>query len=483
MAPLLLLLSGCWLVQSAKDLQEAIDELSHPLVVQGWILGVEPPSDPALADAIVEAGFEIGTTVTVYLADVESSSEVDQGLSGQTVEILADRRVAAVEDELSPGLYSVGAEVGLGYPVGDVWAVRIPIEDADEPSTLAVALPPPPAAAVPERHEPNTDLVVDLTGMEYTGALLVVVDASGAVTYTNEPVDASDILAMTGNDEPLTEVVIPASAFPEPAAYVVGVAGLRTSERDDLVEVNPFLSALMAGQMVLSPVLTTSPVVAQVQIVGVEVPTDPTIEAALAASPDLSVGTTASVFLADAEAALVDMEQAGLPGGAVAVEGVAAVDDGTGSYTVDAGLTYLSGATWTVAATAPGEEPGSAPVSLPGPISAVVPELHTANQPLDLDLTGQPFDSAVVVVLDGAGVLLHSTEPTTADELLDLTQDPAPLGVVTLPGTAFPVAASPYVVGVVGFEHADPLGFVELNQEFSSALAGTMVLHGLATVP
>jgi hypothetical protein len=79
--------------------------------------------------------------------------------------------------------------------------------------------------------------------------LLVVVDTgSGSVTYSNDPQAVGDFLDLMGTEE-ISDVEIPADAFPGASVYAVGVAGMRNTDGEALENMNVAVSTFSAGLM------------------------------------------------------------------------------------------------------------------------------------------------------------------------------------------------------------------------------------------
>ncbi len=262
-AVLLLVLSGCGILQGARDkvdgIKDAISGLTNPLISQGIILGVQEPDDQRLAEMLDKSDFDSGTGISVFLADAASAGEAENApVSGASVTVLGTDTMVADED--ATGLYTIPPTPdSLPYVVDDAWEVQVAIQDVEEVSTIGVTLPPVATVVVPLEHAPLQLLELDFTGQAFDSAFIVVVDQGGVVTYTNEPTDISDVLAMTQSAEPITLVEIPAEAFPTEGAYAVGVAGMLHSEGADVENMNTLLSSLMAGKMRFYPTTVLPP--------------------------------------------------------------------------------------------------------------------------------------------------------------------------------------------------------------------------------
>jgi len=156
---------------------------------------------------------------------------------------------------------------------------------------------------------------------------------------------------------------------------------------------------------------------------------------------------------------------------------VGLAEDSPGSYAADGfdGLDYWPGDEIDVVADYGGGRHWIGMRS-PDPASLVISEEHSAGMGISIDLRGQGFDNAVIVVLDISGsgdVIWESpfdlTQPRDSDNLMQ-----------TIPGDTFE-EENLYVVGVVGLEAADEDDFHEVQVLGSGMLAGTMVMHPVST--
>lgn len=245
------LTSCAWLdsaQQTVEDVKDAIEGMTNPLVFQGLVLGAEEPSNPDIADVLLEAGAEQGTVVNVFLADAASLDEVESApVVSATVEVVTDDGVVQAPGD-GNGLYSVEpGEDGATYADDGRWTVEVSIGEMF--STIAMDLPAAADVSVPELHDPLTPMDLDMTGQGFGAALVLVMDQNGVVTHTNEPQGVSDVIDLSQGGEDLTVYSIPADAFPDESLYVIGVAGLGHSLGEDVDNMNTLLSSLMAGKM------------------------------------------------------------------------------------------------------------------------------------------------------------------------------------------------------------------------------------------
>lgn len=234
-------LGGCEIIDDGRDL---IGDLTNPLVTQALVLGVTLPDDAPDVDLPPEYGE--GAGATVFLADAASVADLENApITGASITL-----DGTAVTEIGEGGY--GLQPGeKAYVQDGTWDLNVEI--GGDLATAAIDLPPAPQTDLPESHQPNTALTVNITG-QFDGAFVVVLDDEGEVVYDNRPADIKGLYDLTRGEAP-TEVVIGAEAFPEVGVYLVGVAGIRTTTgREDLEGMNTLLSTMMAGQMVMEPV-------------------------------------------------------------------------------------------------------------------------------------------------------------------------------------------------------------------------------------
>lgn len=238
-----LLFGACDLINQGQDL---LGDLTNPLVTEALILGVSPPSQASDVDLPDE--FSEGAGATIFLADAGNVADLENAPIGGaevTVEGVAVSEIQAGAYALQPG--------ALAYAANADWEVAVTL--SGDTATATVALPPPADVDVPAQHTANAGLTLDLTGAEYDGALVVVVDQDGNLTFDNRPGDIQAVYDLARGG-PVSTVEVPGTAFPGTGAYLVGVAGIRnTSGREDVDGMNTALSTFMAGQMVFEPLV------------------------------------------------------------------------------------------------------------------------------------------------------------------------------------------------------------------------------------
>lgn len=213
-----------------------------PVVLQGELVEVTLPADPWLAGVVAVSEWGApGTRITLHVSE---GAEPVSGLSPQVVNVAAEAWTLA---EVVPGRYELAADQQAGFG----WT---PFTEADvQPGAIGawdgVASAYMPAYAipyVPSSVVAGSPLTVDFGKQGFHSGLAVVLDGTGATTWTDAPVTLADLVAVNATD--VQEVTIPGSAFPAPGEYVVGLAGCVRTLPVDLDQLDPG-SAVRAGRM------------------------------------------------------------------------------------------------------------------------------------------------------------------------------------------------------------------------------------------
>jgi hypothetical protein len=223
----------------------------------------------------------------------------------------------------------------------------------------------------------------------------------------------------------------------------------------------------------------TTPILGQGFLLGIESPQQPELQP-LVESGVLEPGTGMTLFLADAASA-DQIEESLVSGAIVAVDTpagrVSAVESEQGVYTIDpvtGELAYEDGERWTILLDVGDAEIRGMHIDLPPAAEVDLPTFHDAGAPIELDLTGQGFHSTLLVVTDvTTGNTTYTSEPESAEELYELTAQSVEVGVVTVPGSAFPGAGT-YALGIAGMQHDTDEDLVGLNTILSRGMAGKM---------
>lgn len=247
----LLSLLGCDAFDKAT---ETFEGLTDTLVTQGFILGVQAPDDPLITPFLEGSDFEIGTAVTVFLADASDVTDLDNApVANGSVQV--DGNAAKVASNEGGGLYFIDpSDDTLQYQAGSNWTVWVDT-GGEELGSIVHTLPPTANVSVPAQWTPNTAMNLSIAGQGFDNVLVVVLDDAGSLTYSNEPVSIQEIYDFsTGGG--VDEIALPGSAFPGEGVFAVGIAGMTNSESQNTFNMNTALSSLMAGEMVFHAVAT-----------------------------------------------------------------------------------------------------------------------------------------------------------------------------------------------------------------------------------
>lgn len=243
----LLALAGCDIIALITNVQETVDDLTNPVIIQSTFIGMGGPPE----------GFEfpedadIGPFITALLADTESSSDLAESpVTGAdaTLKIGSAAAITLAEGgEGDPPGYSAGAEDGLTYVVGSNALLTIETETIQASATWV--MPDGLDFDVPCRRASQEDLVVTMDSEDYHSPLITILDADGAVSWTNFPADIDEAVDWV-NSGGFSSVTVPgAEAFAADGAYIVGIAPVQRATPESFEGVNISLSAYMLGEM------------------------------------------------------------------------------------------------------------------------------------------------------------------------------------------------------------------------------------------
>lgn len=237
---LMLLALGCNFQDLLNDATETFEGLTNPLVVQGWYVGVEEPDSEI---DLSGTDFDQGAALTVFLADAANVDEIDKApIDGADVDIDG---VPLTEAE--SGSYVVSGSDGLTYT--DEGDTLLSIGIGDGMAEALVSMPPAADFVVPSTGAQGTDLTIDLGGQGFDNVLIVVLDSSGEMAWTNSPQDIREVYDYASSDT-VGQVTIPGDlAFVSAGPHVIGVAGMRSADSETFVDMNTALSSVMAGKL------------------------------------------------------------------------------------------------------------------------------------------------------------------------------------------------------------------------------------------
>jgi hypothetical protein len=206
---------------------------------------------------------------------------------------------------------------------------------------------------------------------------------------------------------------------------------------------------------------------------------------------DLGAATGATVFLAEAESLndiesnlLDDADLVQVVSDSMAAVELSAVGNGLYEATSDEspGLVYSVGATYRLQVQDGGEvfeASGTAPAP---PVLEGLPAAgtHPAGGDITIDLSAGNFDNYLAVVADDAGNVTYDNRPDTAGDYVDWIRGTG-VSSVTIPGSAFPAAATGYVLGVAGIRKGSE--FDGFNPLVSNLALGSLTVEAVATAP
>lgn len=220
----------------------------------------------------------------------------------------------------------------------------------------------------------------------------------------------------------------------------------------------------------------TNPLTGLGLVIGTEAPESGSIDLS---GTGIEVGTGMTLFLADA-GNVTDVSNAPVVGATVSLDDVDATGEGDGTYVISPtdGPDYVAGQTAPLLVDI-GDYHAEAAIGLPSRPAWTAPASHAAGADLLVDLSGQGYDSVLILVVDAeSGDLTWSNEPQTVREMYDFTHGAAETAV-TVPGAeAFPTSGG-YVLGVAGMQHTRAVDLTEFNTALSTLMAGKMRTYGL----
>jgi hypothetical protein len=247
------LLTGCSQIEDVKD---AVNGLTNPLVFEGLVIGVAPPSDDRID--LTGTEFSSGAFAAMELADCADVADLANApVTGAVVQFLSDETGGVTLHDDGGGSYTADSGDGLVYTAGADATVKAKV--GDDESSVRLPLPPIPTVDIPESAAPNQSLGINLTGQAFDNVLVVVIDgATGETTFDNRPDSIEDVYNLTHGSGSLA-VEIPGGAFADESVYFVGVAGLTNAASADIENANTVLSAFMGGRLAFSAVSTLPP--------------------------------------------------------------------------------------------------------------------------------------------------------------------------------------------------------------------------------
>jgi hypothetical protein len=217
----------------------------------------------------------------------------------------------------------------------------------------------------------------------------------------------------------------------------------------------------------------TNPLVAQALVLGVELPDE---AEDIPLPSEFTPGASATVFLADATS-VTDLENAPVSDARVRFEDERLSETGPGTYVLAAGtMPYAPGQTWDFRASMDDRNAATAEVGLAASADIDLPSDLSAGQAFSIDLTGQDFDGAFVVVTDSTGAVTFDNRPTDIRGFYNLTRG-QPAGIIDVPASALPTAGL-YLIGVAGIESTTGRANMDrMNTALSTFMSGNLVFE------
>jgi len=210
------------------------------LAASALFLGAEQP-EPAIAAQLSAAGVDLAGSIEVFVADLlTAGTPIEDG------NLSVDGLVVAA---LGGGRYRLD---GFDYVPGTVATLSV-VAPLAAPGSLTPTLPGSIAAEVPATSFLGQGLTIGLPGDPHQMGLALVVGAAG-VTWTNVPDSPEAWQYVLGQDGAVTSLRVPATAFPSPGAYAIGVAAVDVFP-EAVRDLNPAYSEAMAGRMSFHSVL------------------------------------------------------------------------------------------------------------------------------------------------------------------------------------------------------------------------------------
>jgi hypothetical protein len=175
---------------------------------------------------------------------------------------------AITMNSTSPGTYNAisgsGGTPTFTYSSNQTYTVTMTIPSGNLSGTYTTQVVAPPATQVSGLPDPlqgevqpvGQPLTLTITSGSYDFGLVLVVDSTGTLTYSNQPQTPQDWLNFVLGGFSGT-ITIPGTAFPAPGAtYGVAVAGLKSGPESGISSNLEILSRFMAGSAKTSVLIT-----------------------------------------------------------------------------------------------------------------------------------------------------------------------------------------------------------------------------------
>ncbi len=249
---LALLAPGCRLMEGIRNIREAVEGVTEPVVLGATAIGVSPPSDPRVAFALSQTELASGARLTAYLADASAAGSIeDAPITGEALSVrFAGGEIGLVEEE--GGRYAASGADGFEYVAETLATVSL---DGGQRSVEG-ALAPDPDFVAPARHTPGAPIVVDLSGQDVDGVLVMVLDlVTGETVWENTPRDPMELFTFATSGG-ASVVEVPGEVFETPGLFALGVAGTWNADSESVVGVNTALSSFFSARFRFDVVCT-----------------------------------------------------------------------------------------------------------------------------------------------------------------------------------------------------------------------------------
>ncbi len=231
-----------------------IESDASEIALQAQLIEVTASEDPWISARLAAAPFAPpGATLQLYVARATDASELEGGLLPGLRPVILSYH--GYPFELAPGA-APGAydwwevQPGTAFPYVEGTDVRFEAGAVEAWSPIALAFQPSHGLIdVPEYHPAGSPMVLDYANQAFTSDVAMVLDADGAVTWSNNPDSIATLYAI--NQVEAESLTIPGEAFSAVGDYVVGVAPCTRTAAGDLTDLDPALSAVRVGRMSL----------------------------------------------------------------------------------------------------------------------------------------------------------------------------------------------------------------------------------------
>jgi len=239
---LLLNFFACDRLESTSDL---VDGLGDTTVAQAIFLGAELPEGLELPE---DSGL-YSAFCKVFLAEVTDASDVTESpLAGAEVSFLSSETGKLPVEETAEGEYRLYSYDGLTYEPGQLATVQFTA--GGETGTLSVEAPEAPEFSLPTEATARHGMTVQITEGEFANVIAAVFDVDREkLVWDSLPDDVVAASELSDDGPIVTEVVIPAEAFPRGSTYIIGLAGLRVGDSEGYEGTNRAMSTFAAGQL------------------------------------------------------------------------------------------------------------------------------------------------------------------------------------------------------------------------------------------